>query len=205
MIKSLPEKELKENYKRFLEELKATKRKSVDGFLTWLITSDFYNAPASSKFHYNFKGGLCKHSLNVLDAGRKLNKDYNLGIPDESIVLACLLHDICKTNFYVEKEVWDKQHKEITNEWQKTKEWGIEEAQPFGHGEKSVILAVRYLDLHDDEIAAIRWHMTAFDAGIHFNYPSGYAYRRSMEKYPLLKLLIISDQIAELIESLEGR
>jgi hypothetical protein len=72
---------------------------------------------------------------------------------------------------------------------------------PLGHGEKSVILAVRYLTLSVSEMAAIRWHMGFSDQGVHSFYPSGSPFRESMDKYPLLKLLQLADAQAELYES----
>lgn len=119
MIESLPEEIKKANKKRFEQEMLRDQNidpEQILGFLSWLDGTDFYEAPASTGFHNNIKGGLCQHSLNVLDAGIKLNQDYNLGLPKTDVIFACLLHDLCKTNFYIEKEVWDKKHKDETNE-----------------------------------------------------------------------------------------
>jgi len=69
----------------------------------------------------------------------------------------------------------------------------IEDQLPLGHGEKSLYLITRYIDLTDEEAAAIRWHMVAFDAGIHFNYPSGFPFREAVKKYPLVTLLFTAD------------
>ena len=206
MIESLPKEIMKKNKDRFTNVLMEAGERGTEKLLNWLEKeTDFFEAPASTTFHTNMRGGLCQHSLNVLDAGIKLNEDYKLGLEKESIILVCLLHDLCKVNFYIEKEVWDKKWKDETNEWRKTTEWKVEDSFPVGHGEKSVFLALRYIKLSDEEIAAIRWHMHAYEAGIHFNYPSGFPFRTAMEKYPLSKLLIISDQIAEMTESLERK
>ena len=203
MINSLPDEVKKLNKEDFLKILLSSQKEDIEQLGIYLETeTDFFEAPASSTFHNNLKGGLCLHSLNVFEAGMKLNVDYKLKLKSENIIITCLLHDICKVNFYKEKEVWDKEWKDKTNEWRKTTVWTVEDQFPVGHGEKSIFLAQRYIELEDQEIAAIRWHMTGFDAGIHFNYPSGFPFRSSMEKYPLLKLLIIADQIAEMKESL---
>jgi len=67
---------------------------------------------------------------------------------------------------------------------------------PMGHGEKSVILLQQFIKLEDFEMLAIRWHMSSFDAGIHFNYPSGYPFRAAVEKSPLVTLLATADMEA---------
>lgn len=69
----------------------------------------------------------------------------------------------------------------------------VDDQFPLGHGEKSVILAQKYIQLEEEEILAIRWHMSSFDAGIHFNYPSGYPFREAINKSPLVTILITSD------------
>lgn len=71
--------------------------------------------------------------------------------------------------------------------------YSVEDQFPLGHGEKSVIILQKFIQLEDFEALAIRWHMVAFDAGIHFNYPSGYAFRAAVEKSPLVTLLFTAD------------
>jgi len=63
----------------------------------------------------------------------------------------------------------------------------------MGHGEKSVSILQDFFLLTEQEKLAIRWHMTAFDAGIHFGYPSGFAFREAVKKYPLVTLLFTAD------------
>ena len=69
----------------------------------------------------------------------------------------------------------------------------VDDVFPVGHGEKSVFMIQQFIKLYDEEIAAIRWHMIAFDAGVHFNYPSGFPFRQSLEKYPLATVLFTAD------------
>lgn len=71
--------------------------------------------------------------------------------------------------------------------------YSVEDPFPLGHGEKSVSILQEYIPLTEEERLAIRWHMTAFDAGIHFDYPSGYAYRKAVEMSPLVTLLFTAD------------
>lgn len=71
--------------------------------------------------------------------------------------------------------------------------YSVEDNFPLGHGEKSVSVLQDYIPLTEEERLAIRWHMTAFDAGIHFDYPNGYAFRKAAEMYPLVTLLFTAD------------
>jgi len=187
----------------FITALKETKREGIEAFLAYLETTDFYTAPASTKFHLAVPGGLLQHSLHVLKYAREEAKSVeSLGIviPQASVTLAGLLHDLCKVGYYVEGEEWDKEWKDKTNEWRKKKVFKVEDNLPLGHGEKSVILASRYLTLTPDEMAAIRWHMVGFDPSIHFFYPSGAPYQESTKRYPLVTLLAIADMKAAMVE-----
>ncbi len=71
--------------------------------------------------------------------------------------------------------------------------WVVDDKLPIGHGEKSVYMIQKHIQLTDEEAIAIRWHMVAFDAGIHFNYPSGFPFRKSMKENKLLTILSASD------------
>ncbi len=189
------------NWEEYRRELDSTFRDGVTLLTIYLSQTDFKDAPASTKFHLNESGGLVLHSLHVLKYARLVNSSLKLGLPEESIILVALLHDICKANFYIKGEEWDKEHKDKTNEWRKKEVWKVDDQLPLGHGEKSVILASKYVGLNVDEMCAIRWHMASTDPGINFFYPSGAPYKTALEKYPLVKLLIIADQLAELAES----
>lgn len=194
---------IEENWTNLKSELLKTKREGIEKFVDFLEQkTDFKTAPASTKFHLCEEGGLVEHSLNVLKFGRLINEQLNVSDAHDSVALVCLLHDLCKVNYYIKGWEWDKEIKEKENRWQKKDCWKVEDQIPLGHGEKSVILAVRFIPLTVAEMTAIRWHMTGFDAGIHFSYPSGIPFRESMNKYPLLKLVILADEMAELHESL---
>lgn len=195
--------DIEKNLETFKKEFSEVEREGVDKLLEFIETkTDFKTAPASTKFHLNIVGGLMEHTLNVLRFAREAQKMIEApGIEDDNITVAALLHDLCKVNYYEEGEEWDKKYKDETNQWRKKKVWKVNDQIPLGHGEKSVILAVRYIPLKISEMAAIRWHMSGFDAGIHFNYPSGFPYRESMDKYPLLKIISIADVMAETYES----
>lgn len=194
---------IEDNWNELIGQLNEIKRDGIDALIHYLEDkTDFKIAPASTKFHLSVEGGLVQHSLNVLKYGKLINKEMNNICDNESVILTCLMHDLCKTNYYIKGWEWDKEHKEKYNEWRKKEMYKVEDKLPLGHGERSVIQLVRYVELTPDEMSAIRWHMSGFDASIHFNYPTGIPFRESMNRYPLLKLLIIADQMAEMYESI---
>lgn len=189
--------DIDKNLELIIKELKSTEKGGIDKLIKWLSETDFKTCPASTKFHLSVKGGLAQHSLNTLRFARSVVKETKLKVDDKSIILASLLHDICKVNFYVEGEIWDKKWKDEHNEWRKMKVWVVQDQQPLGHGEKSAIIAARFLELTTDELVAIRYHMLAWD----ISESQKYTLRDAMEKYPLLKVVAIADQMAELYET----
>lgn len=122
---------IQRNIARFEAELATVNRPGMDKLLGYLRASDFYKAPASTKYHLACEGGLLQHSLNVLDALRDLlHKPYNTGdfeyqvagqpvvqIPADSVTIAALLHDICKANFYGVS--YRNVKNEATGKWEK--------------------------------------------------------------------------------------
>lgn len=161
-----------DNKKDFIRLLRDTKRDGIEDLIKWLDTkTDFFIAPASTKYHLSCKGGLLQHSLNVLD---QLVIQASMEVSDEdlsqeminTIAIVALLHDVCKANFYIEKE---KNVKNEKGDWIKEPFYTINDSFPVGHGEKSVILIQKFIDLTDDEILAIRWHMGAFEPKESYN------------------------------------
>ena len=127
--------------------------------LDWLCGTDFFTAPASTKFHGACREGLVMHSLNVYRVLR--GKFCREGDDMESIVICSLLHDVCKANYYQEstRNVKNKE----TGRWEEVPFYSIEDELPYGHGEKSVWMIERYMRLTTEEAIAIRWHMGGFD------------------------------------------
>lgn len=146
------------NKERFISLLKSTKREGIEKLILWLENTSFFDDPASARFHGNFKGGLCEHSLIVYDEFVKLtNRD------DDTSKIACLLHDICKIGTY--KIIYKNVKNEDTGEWVKIEQYeNIESDFPFGHGEKSVVMLLEYIDLTKEEMMMIRWHMGAYES-----------------------------------------
>ena len=147
---------------RFLEiyNEKVT-REGADKLLDFLLNgSDFFTAPASTRYHGAHEGGLVEHSLNVYDCLKdmadRLKERYGIEYPEESIAIAGLLHDICKVNFY---KTSYRNVKDETGRWQSVPYYTIEDTLPYGHGEKSAYIVSAYMRLTRDEAFAIRYHM----------------------------------------------
>lgn len=144
---------------KFIELLKSTNREGIDNLIDFLENkSDFFKAPASSRFHGAREGGLLEHSMKVYEILKEKVKhlpiDYTA--QDDTIILVALLHDICKVNFY---KVDYRNKKNELGEWVKVPFYAIEDTIPYGHGEKSVMMITEYIKLTTEEKYAIRWHM----------------------------------------------
>lgn len=186
---------------KILELLDATDRQGIDDVMDWMQKSNFFLAPASTVFHGNYEGGLAEHSLNVYtaamqlrDAAIRLRPELADALPEDSIAIATLTHDICKADIY--KEAVKKRQNRF-GVWEQYNGYNVDYSDfPLGHGEKSVIILLRLgLDLTDDEIAAIRWHMTAWD--LPFQSAEAKAnLNAARDKYPLCALVQLADGFA---------
>jgi len=154
----------------------------------WLDSTDFFVAPASTKFHDNDVGGLLKHSLAVYKRFKELDDRFSLVLTDREIVICGLLHDVCKANVY-KKEV---RNKKIDGTWREVPEWVFKDDFPLGHGEKSVILLQRCILLDDLETFAIRWHMGPFTDGFE-SWGVNKSFNDAVEKYPAVAALFSAD------------
>ena len=137
------------------------KREGSDTLLDYLKKSDFFIAPASSKYHNNCEGGLVDHSINVYESLKNLNDKLELGFNDESIAIVGLLHDVCKIDFY--KIEYRNRKNEETGKWEKYPFYSVDEKFPFGHSEKSCYIIQSMMKLTREECLAIRGHMGAWD------------------------------------------
>ena len=139
------------------------KREGADKLLDYLCSdaSDFFTAPASTRYHGAYRGGLLEHSLNVYDclcdylARERAKNKYGMNYSDETVAIVALLHDMCKVNFYVETTRNVKED----GVWKTVPYYSIEDKLPYGHGEKSVYIVSGYMRLTRDEAFAIRYHM----------------------------------------------
>lgn len=171
----------------------AAGRPGAEEFLEWLSGTDFFTAPASTRFHLSEPGGLCQHSLNVY--GRMIQL-VRAVCPDDAANMertagiVSLLHDVCKAGFYG-TEMRNK--KDESGKWIQVPFYTVDDKFPYGHGEKSVFLIERFMRLTTEEAVAIRWHMGGFDEAVRGgSYSVGAAY----DKYPLALLLHMADMMA---------
>ena len=177
------------NYKQeFLQIFRDNvKRQGAEELLGWLESTDFYIAPASTKYHCAFESGLVYHSINVYKLLKKRCEEYGAEYSDETIAICGLLHDICKANFY---SVSLRNVKNEKGQWEQKPYYVVEDQFPYGHGEKSVFIAERYMRLSEEEAIAIRWHMGGFDETAK---AGGFSISHAYEKYPLAVLLHMAD------------
>lgn len=189
---------------RFCEILRATARENIEYVIEDLETFGFFEAPASVRNHYNHPGGLLEHSLGVYDAAMMLRKDIierrpdlEAKLPVGSVAIAALLHDVCKADIY--RRVTRKRKNEI-GLWEDVEEYEVDYSSlPVGHGEKSVMRLLRMgLDLEDDEILAIRWHMGAWAVDSD-SVEMDKSYRQAIANTPLLPLIHTADTLASQI------
>ncbi|MCM1296369.1 MAG: HD domain-containing protein [Muribaculaceae bacterium] len=146
--------------KEEFEELfrKYIHRPGAEQLLDWLKgQTDFFTAPASTKHHLAYPGGLVEHSVNVFkELCRVIDRDS--GETMETAAICGLLHDVCKANYYAKSFRPDPDGGGFG--------YAVNDRFPFGHGEKSVYLISRFIRLTDEEALAIRWHMGAFDEAV---------------------------------------
>lgn len=159
-------------------------RKGMDELVEYLTESDFFTAPASAKYHSSYQGGLAEHSYKVYELFYRKCISYKVSYDIDSIIIASLLHDLCKVNFYKIEEKWRKDDR---GKWESYKAYGYDDLLPLGHGEKSALIAQKFIELTDSELLMIRWHM-AFSANC-----DQIALHNAIQKEPLIVLLHTSD------------
>lgn len=188
------------NVKKFETILQSVQREGIDNLLAFIRKSDFYTAPASTRYHSCHEGGLLEHTLNVYD--RLMNKckdtlwQERATLKKENIVIAALLHDICKTYFYgtelknkkVYRETGSKSDSNGRYDWETVPSYTIEDKIPYGHGEKSVMMVEEFIKLEPMERYAIRWHMGFTEPKENWN-----TIGMAIKKYPLVLALHEAD------------
>ena len=176
-----------ENKELFLSTFrKNVQRPGAEKLLAWMETTDFFTAPASTRFHAAYEGGLLDHSMNVYNV--LISKHFDPASDDiESFTIVSLLHDLCKAGFY-KTEL--RNRKTDRGEWELLPLNTDDDPIPYGPGEKSVYLIERFMRLRTEEAMAIRWHMGGFDESVK---GGSFALAHAFEKYPLAVKLHLSD------------
>ena len=193
-------------------------RPGADKLLQWLETTDFFTAPASSRFHLAREDGLAEHSLHVYQRLAELcMRESGVQIDPESVAICGLLHDVCKVNVYQQEpknrktydpekvaaaEPWQVKHDALGDFiWETVMGYKFEDDLPYGHGEKSVYIISAFMKLTREEAMAIRWHMGFSDNDFK---GGGYSVGNAFEKYPLALLTHIADLQATYLDEVEG-
>lgn len=158
----------------------------TDGFKQWLIDVGYFTAPASIHHHGRYEGALFDHSYYVAkllcEFTHKLDLKWRDGREDRSPVIVGLFHDLCKVDNYTivsydmgETEYWDYNNASILP----------------GHGDKSVMMLQQHMDITEEEMMCIRWHMGAFEGEKVFN-----NYGRAVSQYPNVLWTHTADMVA---------
>lgn len=185
--------ELKEQFISIYNE--NISRQGADKLLEYLCSdkSDFFTAPASTRYHGAYEGGLCEHSMNVYNCLKsylmreKVKDEFGLEYTDETIAVVALLHDICKVNLYKTSK---RNKKDENGRWIEVPYYEYNDTLPYGHGEKSVYIVSGFMRLSREEAMAIRWHM-GFSGEENVN-----TIGRALEMYPLALATNIADMEA---------
>lgn len=147
---------------KIIKILSSVEREGIDKLIDFLEgKSDYFTAPASTKYHGNFEGGLAEHCFNVYTLLKEKNERFNLGLSEETVIITGLLHDMCKVNFYKKEQKW---RKDSNGKWEGYEAYGCEDTYPIGHGEKSIIMLQHFIKLNKEEVLLIRWHMGGFES-----------------------------------------
>lgn len=192
---------INENKEEFVKLLKSTGREGVDDVIEELERLGFFSAPASADHHLNVEGGLVQHSLNTCKAAfaiwegmKALEPSLDTEVKKESIIISALLHDVCKADIY-KRSV--KKRKNKLGQWEDCEGYKVSYKDfPMGHGEKSlVVILLSGLELYDDEMLAIRWHMGAW--GLNQNsFEDVRNYDTAQKEYPLVAIIHAADVMA---------
>ena len=171
----------------FISLLRSTNREGIEEVIQFLEKSDFYKAPASTRFHGSFEGGLLEHSMKVYEIlkHKVKNSVLDLNVSDDTLIIIALLHDICKVNFY---KVDYRNAKNERGEWEKVPYYTVDDTLPYGHGEKSVMMITEYMKLTVEEKYCIRWHMGFTEPKEAYN-----TLGQAFKKFPLALILHEAD------------
>lgn len=169
---------------------KYIQRDGADSLLKYIQSTDFYSAPARTRYHGSYKGGLVEHSLHVYYCYKSYLKrcsvGYGVKMSEESIALVSLMHDLCKAGVYKT----EMRNKKIDGVWKQVPTYVFEDEMPLGHGQKSAYLVMQHCQLSPVEYAAIAFHMGCFDGCV----PNNVGQTFSM--YPEAFALSVADQEA---------
>ncbi len=178
---------------------KEVKREGAEQLLDYLLNkTDFFSAPASTRFHLNCEQGLVQHSVNVYFRLKELveneKTDWAKNVTPESIAVIALLHDVCKANMYT---VDYRNAKQPDGSWERVPYYTINEQLPYGHGEKSVYIVNGFMRLTREEAMCINWHMGGFDDRVK---GGSMSIAGAFRQFPLAVLTHVADMTATYLD-----
>ena len=155
-------------------------------FINWLFgETDYFEAPASAKFHGSYEGGLFDHSYAVAEELRHLTDALGLKWErDKSPEIIGYFHDACKINFY--------QHSSATGPYTYR-----DDGVFSGHGEKSLLMLLQHLKLTQEEILCIGYHMGAFVDQKEWPY-----FRKACQQYPNVLYAHLADMMVSQVKGI---
>ena len=173
-------------------------RDGSEKLLEWLERSDFFVAPASTKLHSAYEGGLCEHSVKVYKRFVRIlemefGKNWQEKVSGESVAIIALLHDVCKVNYYST----EMRNVKENGEWIQKPFYKIDDTLPYGHGEKSVYIISSFMKLTREEAMAINWHMGGCDARVQ---GGSYSMSGAFYKFPLALLFHVADLMSTYLD-----
>lgn len=191
---------------KFKNYFKYITKPGAADLLQWLEVNGFFEAPASTKYHGNYAGGLVEHSNHVFKRLLKLASDEDARLDRmtteytaDTLATVALLHDVCKIDAY---KIEKKNQSQPDGSWQAVDQYTYTNAFPAGHGEKSIIQIMRFMQLSDDEILAIRWHMGSFDYAVK---GGSHDMNNAFNECELAAMLHIADMMATHLDEREGK
>ena len=197
MQEIMSKEELEEQKEMILDLLRSTERDGIDKLADYLSDSaDFFTAPASTRFHNNFSGGLAQHCLNVYENFKSLLEIKGIEMSEDSIIICALLHDLCKCNTYV---VETRNRKNEQGQWEKYNIWATNKDVdiPLPHSSRSIAIIRKFIKLSIKEELTIFYHMGPYGG-------EDYEYRNMLkaanEKYPQTVLFYVADTIASYLD-----
>ena len=189
--------EIEEQKEMILDLLKSTEREGIDKLADYLTEStDFFTAPASTKFHNNFRGGLAQHCLNDYENFKSLLEIKGVEMQEDSIIICALLHDLCKCNTYV---VETRNRKNDQGQWEKYNIWATNKDVeiPLPHASRSIAIIRKFIKLSIKEELTIFYHMGPY-GGEDFEYKN--MLKAANEKYPQTVLFYVADTISSYLD-----
>lgn len=187
---------LKQQKETFIELLRSTKRDGIENLINYLETkSDFFTAPASTKFHNNFPGGLLSHTMNVYKNFKGLLELKGVELEEDSIIISALCHDVCKSNYYIQEE----RNRKVDGKWESYPYWSTvkSHAVPLPHSARSVRIIRSFISLKFVEELIIYYHMGPFGG-------EDYEYRNLLQdvnnRYPATLLFYTADLISSYLD-----